>query len=141
MVGAAAEAVAHVLARLRLHVRVLELQAVAHARIEEHADCGEGHDEALGDAVERQLHLKAAVVDGKIPEAVLQHDRHLGGILVLQALRQHDARGRGIERDVEMMVAGQPRLGSLREHGAHDAAHGVLGQRVIVDRRLGRHSV
>src|SRR6185295_2518202 len=59
--SASGKTLAHAFAGFRLDVRILELQAVAHARIEEHADRRERNDEALGDAVERQFHFEAVV--------------------------------------------------------------------------------
>ena len=72
-------------------VEVVELQAIGDARVEEHLDRGERHDQPLGNAVEGELHLEAVVGDGQVPEAVLQHDRHLVGIFLLQALGETDA--------------------------------------------------
>ena len=47
-----------------------------------------GTTKALGDAVEGELHLEALLVDDQVPEAMLEDDRHLLGIFLLQALRE-----------------------------------------------------
>src|SRR5436190_10165243 len=64
-----------------LAVGLLELQAVGHARVEEHLDGGEGNSETLRDAVKGEFDLKAVVADDQVPKAMLQDDRHLLGVL------------------------------------------------------------
>ena len=123
-----------------LGVGLVELQAVGHARIEEHLDRGEGDHEPLGDAVERQLHLEALVVDDQVPEAVLQDDRHLLGVFLLQPLGQHDPRRVRLEGNVEMVLARQTGLGDAHQHSANDAAHRALRQRLVIDFPLGSHA-
>ena len=76
---------------------------------------------------------KLFFADLQIPELVLQDDRHLVGILLAQAIRHAHAGARGIERDVEMMVARQALLGGVGQHLAHDAAQGLLGQKIVTD--------
>ncbi len=88
---------------------VVELQAVADARVDEDLDGGERNDKALRDAVERQLHLEAVFRDDQVPEAVLQDDRHLARIFFFETFREDDARSLGQKRNVEMMLAGQTR--------------------------------
>src|SRR6185312_13748657 len=43
----------------------VELQAVAHARVDKHLDGGKRNDKSLGNAIERQLHLEAIVRDDR----------------------------------------------------------------------------
>ena len=92
-------------------------------------------------SIDQELDLEAFLGDREIPEAMLEDDHHLLGILLLQAARQHHARSLRIEGDIEMMLA---RQAALREHLgedlAHDAAQGLLRQRIVVDRAFGGHA-
>ena len=118
---------------------VVELQAVGDARVEEHLDGVKGHDQALGNAVEGELHLEEGVVDGQLPEAVLEHHRHLFRVFLAQAVGEVHARGIGLERDVEVMLAREPGFRHAREHGPDDPAHGILHEAFVVDIPLTRH--
>ena len=86
-----------------------------------------------GHAAERQADLEGIVVDRQIPELMLQHDGHGLRILRPHPLGQPHARRRGVEGDLEMVVARQAVLGGVRQHGAHDAAQGRLGEKVVAD--------
>ena len=59
-------------------------------------------------AAERQPDGKAVLLDLQIPEAVLDDDRHLVGEALQQMLGDGNSRHPGLERDIEMMLAGQP---------------------------------
>ena len=83
---------------------------------------------------------KASSVTVKIPELMLQDDRHLLRVLRVHPRRQLHARGIGGEGDLEMMVARQALLGDVGEHGAHDAAQRGLRQDVVAD-MIDRHGV
>ena len=48
-------------------------------------------------------------------------------------LRQPHAGRRGVEGDLEMMLARQAFLGRVRQHRAHDAAQRRLGENVVAD--------
>ena len=90
-------------------------------------------------AAERQADLEGIVVDRQIPELVLQHDGHGLRILRPHPVRQPHAGRRSVEGDLEMVVARQAVLGGIRQHGAHDAAQGGLGEKVVPD-VINRHS-
>ena len=126
--------------RVAGEIGAFELQAIGNAGVEEHADRRERHHQALLDAVEREVHLEPLLLDDQIPEAVLQDDRHLLRVLLPQTPGDDHARSDSVERNVEMMLAGKLlRLGHVDQHRAHDPAHGVLSQGLIVDVLLARH--
>src|SRR5579872_647891 len=68
----------------------LELESELHRRIEERRDRIERDRQSLRDAAERQPDRERVVVDRKIPELILQDDRHLFRVLRPHALRQPD---------------------------------------------------
>ncbi len=112
----------------------LELQAELHRRVEKAGDRLERNAELFRNAAERQADLEGALGHGQIPELVLQDDGHLLGILHAQPLRHPHALGVGVERDIEMVVAGQAfLLGRVREHGADHAAQRLLGQKIVAE--------
>ena len=94
----------------------LELQPELHRRIDEALDRVERHQQPLRHAAERQADLERLVADLQIPELVLQDDGHLLRILLAQPRRQPHALGRGVEGDVEMMLARQALLGGVGQH-------------------------
>src|SRR5690606_13605299 len=96
--------------RVRTVVRRLELQTVADARIEENLERRERDYKPFGDAVERQLHLEPVLGDVEIPEAVLQNDRHLLGILVPKTLGEDDASCLCVEGNIEVVITRKPAL-------------------------------
>ena len=55
----------------------------------------------------------------------------------MQARRQADAGGAAGEGNEEVMIAGQARLGHLRQHLAHHAAQGLAGQDIVADQIFG----
>ena len=78
--------------------------------IEKALDGSERNDETLRDVVERQLDLKTAVVDGEVPELVLENDRHALGVILAQPLGDGHAGVTGIEGNIEVMIAGKAGL-------------------------------
>ena len=117
-----------------------KLQREPHAGVEEHLERGVGHDQQLGDTVERQLDLERVLLDREVPEPVLEDDHHLLRILVLEASRHADTGSLRIEGDIEMVIAGQAGLEHLHQHATHDAAHGILHQGIVVDGASGGHA-
>ena len=67
---------------------------------------------------------------------MLQDDRHLFGVLLAQTLRQDNAGCERVERDVEVVVAGQAFFSRLGQDGAHDVAHRFLRKSFVVDHAL-----
>ena len=65
--------------------RRLELEAETGMRIDECRDRLEGYEQALGHRIEREPDLEGGFCNAEIPELVLQHDRHLFGILLANA--------------------------------------------------------
>ena len=76
---------------------------------------------------------KAVLGHHQVPELVLQDDSHLLWILLAHARRQPHAVGPGVEGDVEVVLARQAVLGGIGEHGPHDAAQGLLGQKIVAN--------
>ena len=76
--------------------------------------------------------------DHEVPELVLEDDRHLVGKAALDRGRNDDSWRLGLERDLEVMVANEPRARGVGEHLAHDGAQRVLHQEVVAD-EVGRH--
>ena len=69
--------------------------------------------EFFHDAAEGQFDLEAALVDGKVPELVLQNNGHLFRILRAQPVGNAHAVAVGVEGDEEMVVAGQALFGGV----------------------------
>jgi hypothetical protein len=112
--------------------------AERHRWIGEACDRIEGHDQAFGLAGEMEAHFESVLGDDEVPELVLQDDRHLVGKAAPDRGRRDDAGRLGLERDVEVMVADQPRARGVGEHSAHHGAQRVLHQKVVAD-EVGRH--
>ena len=88
----------------------------------------------LGDRAERQGDAETFFVDFQIRPLMLQDDRQLARPLFGEAARNRDARRVGAEADGEVMVAGQiAALGDVAQHFAHDAAHGVLNEKIVAN--------
>src|SRR5262249_19703400 len=77
--------------------------------------------------------LETLLLDHQVPELMLEHDRHFFGKLGEDSRRHAHALRTGIESDVEMVVARQAMFGGVIEHGAHDAAEGLLREDVVAD--------
>ena len=73
------------------------------------------------------------VGDREIPELMLQDDGDVLRMLRAQAVRHLHAVGLGIERDVEMMLAGQAVFRGVSQDVAHHAAQGLLGENIVAD--------
>src|SRR6185437_6037430 len=112
---------------------LLELQPELHRRVEEALDRLERHAELLRHAAERKADRETGFVDLEIPELVLQDDGHLLGVLRLDPVGQAHALGAGVERDVEVVLAGQTLLRRVGQHVAHDAAQRLLGEKIVAD--------
>ena len=89
------------------------------------------HDERFGLVVKAQADLESRFTDLQIPELILEHDGHVVGILVEQALADADAGRLGHERDEEMVLAGEAGLGDFGHDLSHDAARRFLQKDVV----------
>ena len=88
-------------------VGLAELQAELGGGIVERLDRLDGTHQPLRHAAEGEFHLEALIGHLQVPELVLQHDGHLLGILLLEALRHRDPIRPRVEGDVEVMLAGE----------------------------------
>src|SRR3954471_1480588 len=85
----------------------LELEREIDSGIDEAGDGGKGDDQPRRRLVEREADLEPVLADLEVPEAVLDDDGHLVREAFGQVARYVDARRMGLERDVEMVLAGQ----------------------------------
>jgi hypothetical protein len=79
--------------------------------------------------------------DGEIPELVLQHDRHVGRILLAHARGEAHAGVTGVKADIEVMFSRQAARGGIHKNAPDDLTQGILGQKVVADMILGRLAV
>ena len=86
---------------------------------------------------EGEPNIKGVLVDLEIPELVLQHDRHLLGILFAHPVGHLNARRIRDESNEEVMVARQARLGDFRQYFADHATQRILHENVIADHVFG----
>ena len=91
----------------------------------------------LGNVGEGQADIEGGLGDVEVPELVLQHDRHLLGILLAHPVGDLHAGRIGDECDEEMVVAGQARLGDFRQNLANHATQSILHENVIADHVFG----
>ncbi len=108
-------------------------QADPHMGIGEAGERGERNAQRRGHAAEGEAdgQQSGRFIHRKLPELVLQHDGHFLRILRLQSRRHHYARMVGAERQVEMVLAGQPVGGHVLQCAHHDTAHRLLGPGVV----------
>jgi hypothetical protein len=111
----------------------IEFQLEIHRRIIEAADRRIGNMQLFRHVGEGQADIEGVLGDFEIPELVLQHDRHLLGILLAHPVGDLHAGRVGDEGDEEMVVAGQAGLGDFRQNLADHAAQRILHQNVIAD--------
>ena len=109
----------------------LELDGERHRGILEDLYRRERHQQALGNAVERQPDLEGVLVGGEVPVLVLEDDGHVLGVAGEEAARHPHPRRVGGEGDEEMMLAGQAGARHLGHDLADDAAKRVLGEDVV----------
>ncbi len=119
--------------RLDIAAGGLELEAEIHRRIDEGGDGGEGNLQLGRTLVEAEVHGEALFVHLQVPELVLQHDGHLVGKAFAQILADGDARGPGLESDVEMVLARQCAALAfhLTQYPSDNGAQGFLHDLVV----------
>ena len=116
----------------------LESQRELDGRVMELSHGSEGNVKSRRYAAERQADREAVVLDLEVPEAVLDDDRHLVREALEQVFRDGDTRHPRLERDVEMMVAGEgSRRFDLAQNTAHDRPQCVLHDLVVRDQAFG----
>ncbi len=119
----------------------MELQAEIHRRV------GEGDERVVRDAqmlvhlVEAELDVEPLVVGDQPPELMLEDDRHLLRILLMQPVGDLHVGVVGAEGYVEMVVARQSTLGGTLERLAHDGAHRLFHHVVIAEQILAHRLV
>src|SRR5271166_1568086 len=64
---------------------------------------------------------------------MLQHDRHLVRILILQPFRKPDPRCAGLECDEKVMIPGDAALQNAQQHSAHDTALRFQDESLVPD--------
>ena len=124
----------------RSHIRDsrLELQAEINCRINKGGDRRERNAKLCRDLVEAESYGKSVLAYLKIPELVLQHDRHLVRETVLQMRRDRYAFRTRFEGDVEMMRARQfaATMLNFSQDTANHGAERFLDDLVIRDQAV-----
>ena len=109
----------------------MELQREIYGRVNEGGDRGVRDKQMRGDLAERQADFEMFGFSLQVPIFVLQHNGHFVGEAFVQMLRNGNARCLRLERDVEMMVAGQAIARDIAQHAANDGAQCLLHDVII----------
>jgi hypothetical protein len=96
-----------------------------------------GNLEAVRDVAEAEADREAVRADLEIPELVLQHDGHLGGVARAQAVVDHHGGMIGAKGDVEVMAPGHPAPGDHLERVAHHGAERSLHEPAVIEGLIG----
>lgn len=89
------------------------------------------------DLAERQANFEMFGFDLQIPIFMLQDDGHFVGKPLMQVRRDNDAGCLCLERDVEMMVAGQSACGNIAKHTTHHRTQCLLHYVIIGNQAVG----
>ncbi len=91
-----------------------------------------------GNLAECQADFKPGVRHFQVPELVLEYDCHFIRESLAQAPWNGNARSVRLERDVEMMVAGQSLSRHLREYATNHGTQGLLHNLIIGNQAVWR---
>jgi hypothetical protein len=112
----------------------VEFQAELDARVDEGVDRLEGNHDRLGDAAEVQRDREAVLHHRQVLEPLLQDDRHVLRVALLQRRRHVHARMRRVEVDEKMVLSRQPFAGDLSQNVRHHLAERLVHQHAVIDR-------
>src|SRR5579883_448180 len=104
------------------------------AGVVEDTDRAEGDDQPFRDIVEGKADLETVLRHSKVPELMLQHNRHLMRIFVRQPFRKADAGCARIEGDQKMMIPRDAPLENPLKDAADHATEGVENQGLVSDK-------
>ena len=109
----------------------MELQREIDGWVNEGGDRGVRDEQMRRDLAERQANFEMFGLNLQVPIFVLQHNGHFIGEAFVQILRDGNTRRLRLERDVEMMVAGQAIARDIAQHAANDGAQRLLHYVII----------
>lgn len=114
------------------------MQSKLDRRIGKCRDRGKGNHEMSRHLVEGQTNLEPRIAHLEVPELVLENDRHLIRKPFAEPGGDGHTRCTRLERDVEVMMAGQSLIRHLAQNTAHHRTQGILDNLVIGNQTIGR---